>query len=383
MTNERTIVLVTTSFPRLGDGSEAAGGFVADLAVELTRFRKVLVVAPGDKHERESWSDGLEVYRFAAPKKPMSTLRPWHPAELLALARVMLAGQKATRLAIETSQDPQVLALWALPSGAWARRATRKVGVPYSVWTLGSDVWSLGRLPIVRSWLRRVLFDAEVCYSDGIGLAQETRQIARREVEFLPSTRRIEGRRLAARIEAPYRLLFLGRWHPNKGVDLLLDALARLSDDDWTKISAVEICGGGPLERKVRSGVADLVQLGRPVIVRGYLDKSEAEAAMLRADWLLIPSRIESIPVVFSDAMKLGLPVISMPVGDLATLVGGPPACGCVAASVGVEAFSSAISLALSLDASQLAVGVAARAAQFNLGKIAERILADRPRGST
>ena len=59
------------------------------------------------------------------------------------------------------------------------------------------------------------------CYSDGIKLAEDTRRIAGREVQFLPSTRRIgRVRSEPPRAAAPYRLLFLGRWHPNKGIDL-------------------------------------------------------------------------------------------------------------------------------------------------------------------
>ncbi len=47
-------------------------------------------------------------------------------------------------------------------------------------------------------------------------------------------------------LRAPYRLAFLGRWHPNKGTDLLLDALHQLRDEDWHRIEAVRIAGGAP-----------------------------------------------------------------------------------------------------------------------------------------
>ncbi|MPT43185.1 MAG: glycosyltransferase [Klebsiella sp.] len=70
------------------------------------------------------------------------------------------------------------------------------------------------------------------------------------------------------------------------------------------------------------------------------MSKPEAEAAIVHADCLLIPSRIESIPVVFSDAMKLGRPVVSMPVGDLPQLVGS--GVGILARQVSSQAFASA-----------------------------------------
>ncbi|MBK8122824.1 MAG: hypothetical protein IPK54_04560 [Dokdonella sp.] len=47
MTKSRALVLVTTSFPIAGDGSEAAGSFVSDLVEEVAVKTPVRVVAPG------------------------------------------------------------------------------------------------------------------------------------------------------------------------------------------------------------------------------------------------------------------------------------------------------------------------------------------------
>lgn len=383
MNGRRAIVIATTSFPIRADGSEAAGSFVSDLAEELATHLPVRVVAPGARSTREHWADNVEVFRFAAPDKPLSTLKPWRPADLVATHRVLRAGGRATRQAVQAGPTAHILALWALPSGHWARRVSRETGVPYSVWTLGSDIWTLGRIPVVRGHLRRVLRDAHTCYSDGLKLADDTRAICGREVEFLPSTRRIERTRTAPLKSAPpYRLLFLGRWHPNKGVDLLIEALKRLRDEDWQRIETVEICGGGPLEPLVKQGVADLLAAGRPVELRGYLDKAAAEEAILRADYLLIPSRIESIPVVFSDAMKLGCPIVATPVGDLDSLVTHYQ-CGEVATEVSRDAFAECLRRSLTADRRCLAPGIFEAADRFSLDTLATRIWSStsNPRG--
>ncbi len=338
------LVLVTTSFPIAGDGSEAAGSFVSDLAEELAKHVPVRVVAPGLSSGREQWAVNVEVFRYAAPGKPLSTLRPWRPVELVEVLCVSRAGAHATREAVSSGATAHILALWALPSGEWARRASRTTGVPYSVWTLGSDIWTLGRIPLIRSLLRRV-----------------------REVEFLPSTRRIELR--SERLPAdgpPYRFLFLGRWHRNKGVDLLLDALDLLDDHDWSRISCVEIQGGGPLDGFVRERIAALRRRNRPVDAGHFLAKAEAEAAIVRADWVLIPSRIESIPVVFSDAMKLGRPVISMPVGDLPRLL-VEHSVGVCSRDVTAAAFVTAMREGLQAGADVYASGIASAATLFSL----------------
>lgn len=376
MSRAAALVLVTTSYPLGADGSEAAGSFVSDLAEELARHVPVRVVAPGPRNAREAWADGVEVFRFASPERPLSTLKPWKPSDLSLIRGVLKAGEAATWEAVQAGPTRHVFALWALPSGHWARRVRQATGVPYSVWTLGSDIWSLGRIPFVRAHLRRVLRDASVCYSDGFKLAEDTRRIGGREVEFLPSTRRIDRVRTAPlKTTAPYRLLFLGRWHPNKGVDLLIEALGLLQEEDWRRIEAVEICGGGPLESLVRAGVGALRNAGRPVQLRGYLEKSAAEEAIVRADWLLIPSRIESIPVVFSDAMKLRCPVVAMPVGDLPRLL-QREGVGVCARDVSSAAYAAALRTALTSDSPDRSSALSLAAEPFSLERaIAPRIL--------
>ena len=269
-----------------------------------------------------------------------------------------------------------VLALWGLPCGEWARRAAAARRIDYSVWMLGSDVWTLGRIPFLRSALGRVIRQASHAYADGYQLAEDAQRIAGIPVAFLPSTRRIDLRDPPPpRDQPPYRLLFLGRWHPNKGVDLLLDALELLGNEDWQRIERVEIQGGGPLEPLVRSRVEKLRIQGLPVEVGRYLAKPEAEAAIARADWVLIPSRIESIPVVFSDAMKLGRPVVAMPVGDLPRLLAS--GCGVAGENVSADGFKGAIRAALRTPSGAVLEAVRGQALAFSVGSVAGRIIAE------
>ncbi len=375
MTTESAFVLVTSSFPITGDGSEAAGAFVADFSEELAKHVPVRVVAPGSQASREEWSAGVQVFRYPTPDQPLSTLKLWHPVDAMRAIRIMSAGQEATCLAMDAGPVAHVLALWALPCGEWARQGAKRNGIDYSVWTLGSDIWSLGKIPLVRNRLRTILHDAKHCWSDGLKLAEDTSLIAMRPVEFLPSTRRTERVRIEhPRSQPPYRMLFLGRWHQNKGVDLLLDALGLLDDGDWTLIDVVNICGGGPLDSLVRAGVMRLQQEGRPVVMQGFLARGQAEDAILAADYFLIPSRVESIPVVFSDAMKLGCPVVANPVGDLPGLVGSREACGFVASSVTAAGFAEALKRAIRQAPIGFAHGVGKMSRRFDIKTSAQKV---------
>ena len=369
------LVVVTTSFPIAADGSEAAGSFVADLVEELAKFAPIRVVAPGPEAVHHQWARDIKVYRYAAPARPLSTLKPWRPTDAAWAGRVLRGGMMATHEAASEGAG-HVLALWGLPCGEWARRAAAARRIDYSVWMLGSDVWTLGRIPFLRSALGRVIRQASHAYADGYQLAEDAQRIAGIPVAFLPSTRRIDLRDPPPpRDQPPYRLLFLGRWHPNKGVDLLLDALELLGNEDWQRIERVEIQGGGPLEPLVRSRVEKLRIQGLPVEVGRYLAKPEAEAAIARADWVLIPSRIESIPVVFSDAMKLGRPVVAMPVGDLPRLLAS--GCGVAGENVSADGFKGAIRAALRTPSGAVLEAVRGQALAFSVGSVAGRIIAE------
>ena len=371
-----TLLLISTSYPIATDGSEAAGAFVADVAAELAQRVPVRVVAPG-LHAGLEKRGGVEVHRFASTGKPLSLLSPTKPWHWPAVNRTLRSLRKETFLAAADGRVMHSLAFWALPSGWAALALTRRQGVPYSVWALGSDIWALGRVPLVRRILTEVCGRAEHAYADGLKLAEDASRITSRRFDFLPSTRRLEvTRNQPVASVPPLRFLFLGRWHANKGIDLLLDALTQLDDASWRCISEVHIAGGGPLEDLVVGKVADMQRIGRPIRLSGFLDSGQAALALARADRLLLPSRIESIPVVFSDAMKAGLPIVSMPVGDLPALI--REGAGIMAEDVSAGAFAIAIKRALTTvmsedDCARLA-GIAGR---FDISAVADRIITD------
>lgn len=313
------IVLVTTSFPDGESGSEAAGAFVADFARELAHYVSVSVLAPG-RSDSSTQEGNLFVRRFRVPRQPLSLLKPYNPLHWPAIAQTMLAGQAVLNDLISTERYDHILAFWALPSGYWARNASARI--PYSIWALGSDIWTLSRVPLVRGILRKVLRSSYARFADGVALANDVVRIGGKSCEFLPSSRKLAGENSPAKIAtAPYKLAFLGRFHPNKGIDLLLESLGLLDAASLANISRIRIAGGGPLQEKVAAGVKQLQEQGVPVSLEGYKNRAEAQELLAWADFVLIPSRIESIPVIFSDAMQMGKAVIAMPVGDLPALI--------------------------------------------------------------
>jgi glycosyltransferase involved in cell wall biosynthesis len=106
------------------------------------------------------------------------------------------------------------------------------------------------------------------------------------------------------------RIGSLGRLHPVKGFDVLIDALARLPAD--LPRPEVLIAGEGAerdnLEQRARAA-------GVEIALAGYSDDPRAFLATLHL--YVQPSRSEGLCVAAHEAMQAGLPVVASAVGQL------------------------------------------------------------------
>lgn len=120
------------------------------------------------------------------------------------------------------------------------------------------------------------------------------------------------------RIEGDPGVLYVGALEYAKGVDLLINAAARL---DQRNVSARFILlGDGSLSQKLREevqarGLEDVVHLA------GSRTRSEV-ATLMDSSWcVVVPSRSEGLSRVTMEAMARGRPVVASAVGGLPELV--------------------------------------------------------------
>ena len=111
-------------------------------------------------------------------------------------------------------------------------------------------------------------------------------------------------------------VLFVGRLGPEKRVDVLVHALARLRGK--RRNFTATIVGAGPLEPSLRRLVHDL---GLDDLVTLIGGDPSPERWLRDARLLVLPSEHEGTPNIVLEAMACGLPVVATPVGSVPDLV--------------------------------------------------------------
>lgn len=116
----------------------------------------------------------------------------------------------------------------------------------------------------------------------------------------------------------PLRLLFVGRFAFNKGLDLLIAVARRLEHEGKGDAFLFELAGDGPLLNAIRAeGLPPNVQL------LGRVDDETLFKAYAECDAFILPTRFEGMPTVVLEAMARSRPIIVSDVGATAELVDG------------------------------------------------------------
>lgn len=126
------------------------------------------------------------------------------------------------------------------------------------------------------------------------------------------------------------RLVAIGRLAPQKGFDLLLEALAALRERKPGLRLA--IIGDGPQKTRLERATA---RYGLARQVRFLGARADAARWMMQSDLIVLPSRREGLPYVALEAMALGRPLVASAAGGVPELlgpgdVGDTPPPGCV-----------------------------------------------------
>ncbi|WP_157216421.1 glycosyltransferase family 4 protein [Flavisphingomonas formosensis] len=156
------------------------------------------------------------------------------------------------------------------------------------------------------------------------------------------------------------RIGSLGRLHPVKGYDLLIEALARLKTSGFHPATPfmLEIAGEGA-ERDALQGRIDAAGLRDEVRLAGFTADPRGFLASLHL--YVQPSRSEGLCIGVHEAMQAGLPAIGSAVGEMGFTIQHRRT-GLVVPPGDAEGFAFALAECLSAPERLHMMGVAARA---------------------
>ena len=320
------LCILTSSFPS-GSGDVAQAPFLIDFILGLRKWGHRITLFTQDREGgKEPLLEEVRVrwYPWLKSKKPLAQLNLMNPIDCLRIVTLFYNGRKALLPFLEENKINACLALWVVPSGYFANYGYRSIGIPYSLWALGSDIYRYGNNPFLYPVMNRIVQDAKSVFADGFDLSRRVEERFGRKCSFLATARtiRLEPQELnepnkPKKPERPYHFLFVGRLEKVKGIDLLLQSMAHLIEEELD--AHLTIVGKGSLEEWAGNFIHQQ-QLERWITLKGNVGDKVLASLYSSSDCVVIPSRSESIPLVFSEALNFNKDLIVADVGDMGML---------------------------------------------------------------
>ncbi|WP_437192383.1 glycosyltransferase [Planctomicrobium sp. SH527] len=240
---------------------------------------------------------GIETHCYGARSSKSLGVFPWLIKELRAFR-------------------PDVLQCFLFHANMVGRIAGRMAGVPVIV--AGHRVAEREkRWHLWGERLTRGLVDQHICVSQGVAdhLRVEAK-IPHEKLHVVPN-----GITIPSRSENPFRLrqalgvseaapvvMGVGRLHPQKGFQLLIDEFVEIRNRVPT--AHLVLVGEGPQRSQLEKHIRDCGLEGFAHLL-GY--RSDVPELMRQADVLVVSSQWEGMPNVVLEAFAVGLPVVSTP----------------------------------------------------------------------
>ncbi len=123
-------------------------------------------------------------------------------------------------------------------------------------------------------------------------------------------------------LSTPPRMICAGRLSVEKGIPVLLRAMAALRDEGFAPLPTLVVAGDGP-DREPLEALARELRCSALVRFAGQLDREGLNRELAQADVCVHPSHTEGYCKAWLDAMAQALPVLATEVGAARGVVGG------------------------------------------------------------
>ena len=308
-------LLVNYEYPPLGGGAGNATLFIARSLLELGHRAVVLTSRFGDQ-PAYSTEESVIVHRVKAQRRAPDR------SNQREMASFTMAALAAARTIAKAHHIDAVITFFTIPSapvGWWLWRTMR---IPYVISLRGGDV--PGHVPglqrthsLLTPVRRSLLRNAKAVVANSGSLAELSQRADPVPVSVIPNGVDASYFRPVVNDQPSrspaFHVLYAGRLHSDKGLDLLYRAVAALPSRD-RKVVWLDIVGDGPM-RPALEKLAQALGIDDRITWHGWRSKPEVADLYRGADCLANPSAYEGMPNTVLEAMASGLPVIASNVG--------------------------------------------------------------------
>jgi glycosyltransferase involved in cell wall biosynthesis len=363
------ILVLNHEFPPVGGGG---GRAAQDVCRGLAKRGHAVTVLTAHLKGLpfEENRDGYQIIRISSLRT-----QPYR-ASFPVMAAYVLAGLWAGYRFIRLFQPDVIHVHFAVPAGALAWMLSRLSGIPYVLTVHLGDVPG-GVVEKTDGWFRWVYPFTRLIWQDASQIAtvsEFTRSLAlkkyHREIQVIPNgvdVSALKPERIC--LNDPPRILFAGRFMPQKNPLQVVHTLGKLRDLPWQCV----MIGDGPLWEAVKRAVAEQGLQDRFQFT-GWLTSAEVLDWFDKSDILFMPSRAEGLPVAGVEALAKGLAIVASRVGGFIDVVEDGKNGFLIQPAV-QAAFSGALRRVLSDEACRLAFRQASleKARQFDIHRIVEQ----------
>jgi glycosyltransferase involved in cell wall biosynthesis len=366
------IGILTHNYSTGKNDRQNAGIFVYDLAHKLAEKNEVFVLTPNISGKKET-SKKVQVTWFDWERQDrLGDWKIYNPSTISSFIKLINNGSNAAQDFIKKNRIDVCIAMWDLPAGIWARQAQKKLGTPYLAYSLGSDINKYVHYPILGSLIKDSLNNANLCLANSFLLKEKVEHLTNKECYFSPVTTGFKAIKAAKKINLSpdSNFLFVGRLEKVKGIDILIEACKFLNSEGLK--FHLYVLGSGKLESSMRKQI-QLVGIESKVSLVGAANEEKVASYMKSADFLVIPSRSESLPLVLIEAAQAGLPVISFDVGDCKRVI-DKYKIGEVAKNQNSESLAKVMAQVIGQDKTRYKFGLIKMSRDFNLEVSSQRL---------
>jgi len=313
------IGILTHNYPLQSFEKKDAGIFIYDFAHALAKKTgKVYIFCPNLIGKKEKYSETpVTWWRWAGEKAKLGSYKLYNPLTWWYFFDFFRQGRRAIAEFIKKNKIDFCLAMWAFPNGVFAWQAKKTLGIPYAVWTLGSDIFLYAKFPGIKQLVQKVLRAASLGYGGGYEIARRVQKISGRKCVYLPTATKVDAVRPKKVKLDPreFNFMYLGRLESVKGPDVLLEAAHLLAKKKrrWH----LYMIGGGTMQATLEAKCKEYGLEDQMTIFGRVDDQGTVNGYLKYCDAVVIPSRFDSLSLVFSESLKMGTPMISSDFGDI------------------------------------------------------------------